>query len=884
MKKLLALVLAMVMTLGLATVGASAAAYTDADSIDFKEAVEVMSALKVFDGQNGAFNPNGILTREQGAKIIAYMILGKSAADSLTTAKSSFADVAPERWSAGAIEYCVSTKIVGGAGKDANGNDVFNPEAELTGYAFAKMCLVALGYNPNYENFVGGDWAINVAKCAADAGLDKDLASLVMSKGITREQAAQMALNTEKATMVDYKNPINVKGSDGMEVTVNAERSNVGNGTYNYKWNNGADGSVDALYTQFIERYNQSPKVYLNSGDDDFGRPANIWKQGNANIGKYAKTPTVTYTAGVKGGTVYSDLGGSSIAWSDMYKDGNTNDKFSYVVDGKKDTNYGPASAYTTGDVSAIIARSQTSTDLPGSGKGVLTEIFYDRNDSTLHIIQTRTYLAKANAAYDATRKSLNVAVQSNKGDASVSAITSIDGNDFPVVEGAAKDAYFYITATTDGAKATVKTVTPVAADRFLSGVTLSSKSSSSMVADGTSYSVAANSAVVASDLDLQSTKYDFVLDPYGYVLASSQTSGSTEYKDKYIYVFNAGALGMSAQAEIVKMDGTSATITVSKTKGSSAAPAATVGTTNVKDKDNVDEAARAGANVSGHLVSGVFYTYSQNDDNTYTLTYAGTYSVSGDVTKNLPSQAAWGGYTANSKTAFVVNSTNTSTGNLSAYLGIANFPGATKTGDSVFVRDGGTVAAVYIYGNASDSTTDKYVYLFSGPTTAKDSSTSGDYYLYDAFIDGAKSADKVAVDSGNGGTPGLYKVSYNSKGRLTAADGTAIGGNTTGIGDNTYGAWTDAYLRAGNGNITVVKHSGPVASVYTLASDAEFYYVSNYNTNDSVTYTDASAAAARTTSNSSLSYKVVVLTKSTSDPSISKVWIITNNSTNDAW
>ena len=50
MKKLLALVLALVMTLSLCVT--SNAAFTDADSIEYKEAVEVMRAIKVLEGDD----------------------------------------------------------------------------------------------------------------------------------------------------------------------------------------------------------------------------------------------------------------------------------------------------------------------------------------------------------------------------------------------------------------------------------------------------------------------------------------------------------------------------------------------------------------------------------------------------------------------------------------------------------------------------------------------------------------------------------------------------------------------------------------------------------------------------------------------------------------
>ena len=63
MKKLLALVLALVMTLSLCTI--SNAAYSDAADVDYNEAVDVMSAVGVFQGADGKFSPKAELTREQ---------------------------------------------------------------------------------------------------------------------------------------------------------------------------------------------------------------------------------------------------------------------------------------------------------------------------------------------------------------------------------------------------------------------------------------------------------------------------------------------------------------------------------------------------------------------------------------------------------------------------------------------------------------------------------------------------------------------------------------------------------------------------------------------------------------------------------------------------
>ena len=148
LKKVLSLSLSLVMLLGLMMVGAGAATtYTDADDITYTEAVDVMSAVGVFNGSDsGDFQPNGDLTREQAAKIITYMLLGQTAADALTTNTAPFQDVAANRWSAGSIAYCVTMGIVAG-----DGNGRFYPTQTVTGYQFAKMLLVALGYDATVE-------------------------------------------------------------------------------------------------------------------------------------------------------------------------------------------------------------------------------------------------------------------------------------------------------------------------------------------------------------------------------------------------------------------------------------------------------------------------------------------------------------------------------------------------------------------------------------------------------------------------------------------------------------------------------------------------------------------------------------------------------------
>ena len=69
LKKILALVLALVMSLSLVTI-ANAADFTDNDDISYEEAADVMNAIGIIEGfEDGSFDPDGTLTREQAAQL-----------------------------------------------------------------------------------------------------------------------------------------------------------------------------------------------------------------------------------------------------------------------------------------------------------------------------------------------------------------------------------------------------------------------------------------------------------------------------------------------------------------------------------------------------------------------------------------------------------------------------------------------------------------------------------------------------------------------------------------------------------------------------------------------------------------------------------------------
>ncbi len=77
LKRLLSLALTGVMLSGMMVMGASAAEYTDAESIEHTEAVEIMSSLNIINGKpDGSYDPEGLVSRAEMAKMIAVAMNG----------------------------------------------------------------------------------------------------------------------------------------------------------------------------------------------------------------------------------------------------------------------------------------------------------------------------------------------------------------------------------------------------------------------------------------------------------------------------------------------------------------------------------------------------------------------------------------------------------------------------------------------------------------------------------------------------------------------------------------------------------------------------------------------------------------------------------------
>ena len=249
----------------------------------------------------GSFNPDGNLTREQAAKIITYMVMGQANADKLTTTIAPYDDVAAGRWSAGAIAWCTEQGILSGMG-----HNKFAPTDNVTGLQFAKMLLVALGYDAEIEEMVGDTWAINTSTLAIAVGLDDNMEEVPMSGALTREQACLMAFNAMQTPLVEYESKGTTIEVNGATVTFGArEAQYVTTTRANEQTISKETLSNSANYTvEFAEKYCRD--LTLSGDTDAFARPAHTWRYDKELIGTYKNTPDLTYTSGVELGDIYA--------------------------------------------------------------------------------------------------------------------------------------------------------------------------------------------------------------------------------------------------------------------------------------------------------------------------------------------------------------------------------------------------------------------------------------------------------------------------------------------------------------------------------------------------------------------------------------------------
>ena len=595
MKKFLSLVLALTMMMSLVTINAGAKEFTDDEDQNYDEAIAVISEIGVVDGYpDGSFKPQGTLTRGAAAKIICNLILGPTTAGELHADTAPYKDVPTSNTFSGYIAYCAKEGIISGY---ADGT--FRPSAGLTGYAFMKMLLGALGYDAENEGYTGANWSINVAKQAIGIGLNNSLVDEFNGVDqVTREEAALYAFNTLKATMVDYDQKINT--------TINGVDVVISQGTAKpVDWSEGSnrDGNIkDDGYVQFAEEY--FPKLYLDNTTDAFGRPAREWEYSGNTVGTYVNHDILKkeFTTEVTGRDLYDVLGKSTI---DDYE-------FLISVDGETEKNV-LGDAFFTED---NILRSNTK-GVGGTGNGVLTQVYVDTDNKDVYIAVINTYLAVATDDYNEKKDEATYTVWSleNKGtssdktlvkalpakstDAAINLDLTVSGEDFAIEE--VKEDDIVLVHVAEGE------IKEIMEPEVLSEVEITAfKNGSWITVDGEQYDY--NDAIqydddVLDDYDdtnMKDTTYNVYLDAYGYAIGVEVVEESSNY------LFLTGMDGSNSNlsnrnvdANVIFTDGTMATVTV-----------------NFKDSENA-----AGGSLTPGALMNTWCKYTVNGDKVYTLT-----------------------------------------------------------------------------------------------------------------------------------------------------------------------------------------------------------------------------------------------------------------------
>ena len=719
MKKFLSLVLALVMTMSLVTVSAGAKDFTDNSKINYKEAVDVMSAAKVIDGYaEGDFRPANTLTRGAAAKIICNLILGPTTAEALVADAAPYSDVPTTNTFAGYIAYCAKEGIISGY---ADGT--FRPAATLSGYAFMKMLLGALGYDATTEGYIGNNWSINVAKRALHIELDDGLnGEFNGTKAVNREEACLYAFNTLKATMVEYENNNSVT-VNGITFTNKSTAKEVTTGN-----KSGLPASIaDTDTLQFAEKY--FPDLKGTTESDDYGRPATTWKVKSKEVGTYANTPNLTYTDEVKGKAIYADLGKGKIK----------NDDITLYVNGLDKTDDLDSAFELTKDCSKKVG-----------GKGTLTEVYFqeaknaNEKDSVI-IVEIETYLAQVTGDYDKDDEELEIEFKAAD---APNADTTLSLDDLSNLADFEDEDYVLVTiAAEDKDKASTQYVESIVKAEKVTATVTSYTKDDSVTAGGTKYSY--NATFESDNNYVIKDEYDLYLDTYGNVIYTDGVSAD----DDVVYVSDIAKDGKLSGSKVIAaalfLDGSYKEITLNKDEDGD------------KFKDYTDEEIAT-------FASG-WYSFKEKSDGTYDLKakVGGAVKPTTDAKITEKDSIKVNGVRATSKTQFIVTDGLDESGK--AYTGIKNVPAITNpthgaTAEVSIVMDGNYAKYVLIVLNdAKDKSTAKsgdLVYILeSEPTDETVNENDDTIYTYDAIVNGKVTSVDINSDADVVGANGAVEI-----------------------------------------------------------------------------------------------------------------------------
>ena len=801
LKRALSLAMASIMVLGMMVVGAGAVSYddfSDKDKIVNDDAVSMLVELNVINGKDdGSFDPEGIVTRAEMAKMICVVLNGGKDPSLGNVSNYTYTDTVGH-WAAAYIEYCTTLGIVAG-----DGTGKFNPSNTVTGAEAAKMLLVALGFKSEIEGFTGANWAVNVNVRANQKGLFDEL-SINPSEGLTRDNAAQMVWNALDAGVVSYDYTLITDGSsitssptliDNESKTLLTDKFKVAKLEGVIVANENATSTGTAVEKEDVT-------VLLLTSDDagskqDEGDKITLKTATAANL--LGKSVTM-FAKDWKNGAYQTVLGNPVVSSDNMIATNSEKSDAGDVKDALKDAGIKEVSkavlvenfirATDKDDKELTISGMADVAKLTGNGIEVIV-ISNDNDNKADFVIRTKMIAGKV-SAYNA---------KGNDGDGyiTVSALTNIAkadqiaGAEFADVKGSenlAKDdivLYYRVGDTFYAEKADSVNVTVTStkgSDTIKDGKNTYKASALSSKYDDDNNTV----LTTAVEPDDEVTLY---LDNFGYVVYTDAVTAA----DEYMFITGSDASVKpgfeSLTIKGVLSDGTEVTASVNKldSKKLSSAFEGLSGT--IADKE---EAAQK-------LVNNKIVTYTKTGEK-YNITVKDDTKIT-QIQKN---KANLGGATANSKTIFVIGDKND---NYKVYTGISNVPNVTNKDAKLYCYEKSGVAKFVVALSATTSDGDTNGIYILGKTASAKKDGDDTIYVVEAYVND-KYVAELELDGYTKGetiTRGYYK------------DVSTSGGNTVDWGDLT-NAYEDGDYDAGSavidfGNGIIASNSHPDALTY---------------------------------------------------------------------
>ena len=577
MKKLLAMVLALVMTLSLAV--SANAAFKDDKSIsdDYAESVAVLNGMGVFKGyEDGSFKPEGNITRAEVATII-YRIytadVAKNDKSGLYATYNKFSDMAGAGWAQGYIGYCANASLVKGYP-----DGTFKPSGKVTGYEVLAMILRAVGYDKNNE-FSGADWALHVAQTAQQLGvLDNVAKTTDLNAPASRELVAELLFQGIQKAQVTYTPAFGYV----TDKVISTKTNSLGEKNF---------------------------KLASAAASDKWGRPATKWTYTTGDKATtFVEKPDLTYTKAVTECDVAHDAGLKA------------DTAYTLIVNGQ------------TASTKYTVNLTDTKTTMGAQGR--LFEVYDDT------IVMIDTFLAKvtyvADITYDAqghvkTPATITLEVYDSKTAPKTTALTL---KDYDANYGYAKDEYVLVNAYTDGPNSATVSGKVYNNDKQYAeivGKATSIEGAQSVIywnaqqhnVEGTVYDDAVKFCL--DEAAQKDAKYTWYFDSYNNLIGAVEIAAANSYGviNSIWWAGNATDGSGVAKANVTYVDGTTAQVDISEMTYKDASSALKTGTvshstatTSVMTADgtyfyvdsyiNTNAAADAGTNgnklLNGHL------------------------------------------------------------------------------------------------------------------------------------------------------------------------------------------------------------------------------------------------------------------------------------------